>query len=99
MKSFQPGIDDLGFVPDLVLVVSDLHIGVGQDPVTFKYEPRENFFADEQFGAMLEKHDPAKVGSALLVLNGDIWDFLRIPEIPETDEDFAEWKTALHDLG
>jgi len=29
--------------PDLVLVVSDLHLGDGQDPVTGRYSKRENF--------------------------------------------------------
>ena len=64
--------------PDLVLVVSDLHLGDGQDPVTGRYSKRENFFADRAFSAFLEHHDPrSSSDTALLVINGDAFDFLR----------------------
>lgn len=99
MREYQPGIASFEPPPDTVLVVSDLHIGVGQDPVTLKYEPRENFFADTAFRNLLEQHDPARCGSSLLVLNGDIWDFLRVPEIPETEAELLAWQSALADLG
>ncbi len=86
--------------PDLVLVVSDLHLGDGQDPETGRYHPRENFIADRAFSAFLEHHDPrSRSGTALLVINGDAFDFLRITNIPVTDADFEQWSHTLKQLG
>src|SRR5882757_334821 len=99
MMAFQPGITEFDGTPDTLLVVSDLHLGVGQNPLTLKYEPRENFLADDAFHALLIAHDPSQKGSALLVLNGDIWDFLRVTELPDSEADLLHWQAALKELG
>ena len=96
----EPDIAALVGHPDLVLVVSDLHLGDGQDPDTERYHNRENFFADRAFSALLEHHDPrSRSGTALLVINGDAFDFLRITNIPVTDADFEQWSDTLKQLG
>jgi len=93
-----PGLADQLGDPDLVLVVSDLHLGNGQDPDSGRYHRRENFLSDAGFEDFLEHHASAIHGSSLLVLNGDIFDFLRITDVPTTDADFAEWSALLADL-
>jgi len=45
---------------------------------------------------MLDAHEAA---GALLVLNGDTFDFLRITAYPKTRDDFPEWSAALAALG
>jgi len=85
--------------PETVLAVSDLHLGVGQDPATGVFSPLENFFADEAFARFLARHPPRRAGGSLLVLNGDSFDFDRIPQIPRTDGDFARWAALLARLG
>jgi len=67
-------------------VVSDLHLGRGLDPSTRRYHRLEAFFFDEDFRAFcgwaLEESSARRVQMAL-VLNGDIFDLLRIePEVP-----------------
>lgn len=82
-----------------VLVVSDLHLGCGRDPVTRRYRRRENFFADDAFRRFLEYFAQDDAGPGLLVLNGDIIDFVRVICVPRTNEDFDEWSRILADLG
>ena len=90
LKTLQAG------PPSLVLVLSDLHLGLGQDAVTRRYARTENFFADRLFGLLLEAEQRA---GALLVLNGDTFDFLRITSWPREDDQFKEWSRVLTDLG
>lgn len=84
--------------PAEVLVVSDLHLGCGRDRTTGRFVRTENFFADEPFAALLGFYGEAARRGALLVLNGDVFDFLRITEIPRGDEVQA-WSDALACLG
>jgi hypothetical protein len=86
-------------IPQLVLIVSDLHLGVGQDRHTLRYSPRENFLLADDFRRLLEHHAPAHRDSSLLVLNGDTFDFLRIVETPRTAEELQAWSDALGALG
>src|SRR5215213_5341570 len=67
-----------GSSPDVVLVASDLHLGYGQDPLTGTYPLTENFLQGGAFARWLAKHAPERMGASLLLLNGDIFDFLRI---------------------
>jgi UDP-2,3-diacylglucosamine pyrophosphatase LpxH len=87
-------------LPPRILVVSDLHILTGSDPVTGRINARENFLADDAFSRFL-KSQRAEVsqGEPLLVINGDAFDFIRITDVPRTDEDFARWDADLADLG
>ncbi len=75
--------------PRRVIAVSDLHLGAGRDPVTGTFPLTENFFADDTFAAFLAA--AAAPGGTLLVLNGDIVDFLRLCRCPRTPEDFDRW--------
>lgn len=81
------------------MVVSDLHLGVGQDRVTQTYSWTENFFADGAFERCLS-HSSVRLGtSRWLVLNGDIFDFLRVDRSPHSDEDYRVWEERLAWLG
>lgn len=65
-----------------VFVVSDLHIAAGRNPAGV-YKGTENFFADESFLRFLDHAHAGLDGTdALLVINGDIFDFLRVTEYP-----------------
>jgi len=85
--------------PATVLVVSDLHIAAGRDPDTGRFDRTENFFADEAFFRFLEHHRAEAAQGALLVLNGDTFDFLRIVATPRTAPELAAWRDALAGLG
>src|SRR4051812_15434288 len=80
--------------PELVLVMSDLHLGNGCDPVTGTTVSVENFLSDGAFARFLEHFQP-RAASALVILNGDIFDFLRITQIPHTNTELQEWADRL----
>lgn len=92
-------LDALIGTPDVLLVVSDLHLGSGRNAATGRLNRRENYFEADAFRGFLEHHRPARDGSAVLVLNGDIFDFLRIDAVPRSDQEFAEWGQVLTELG
>lgn len=74
--------------PRDLIVVSDLHLGRGFDPATKRYHRLEAFFYDEDFRAFCRWacRDAASRDVPLtLVLNGDVFDLLRIE--PETVPD------------
>jgi len=65
-----------------VFVVSDLHIASGRNSAGV-YRGTENFFADDSFGRFLEyAHTVKKTRSGTLLINGDVFDFLRVTEFP-----------------
>jgi UDP-2,3-diacylglucosamine pyrophosphatase LpxH len=65
-----------------IFVVSDLHIASGRNDIGV-YKGTENFFADDSFYRFLEYADRIKqTEKAILVINGDIFDFLRVTEYP-----------------
>lgn len=82
-----------------IFVISDLHLAAGIN-TNNNYEGTENFFADQSFVRFIDhlekKSDPAK---ALLIINGDFIDFLRICNFPVVDEDFSDWEEMLHIVG
>ncbi len=80
--------------PELVLVMSDLHLGHGCDPVTGTTVSVENFLSDGAFARFLEHFQP-RARSALVILNGDIFDFLRVTRIPHTNTELQEWADRL----
>jgi len=63
-----------------VFVVSDLHIASGRNSIGI-YRGTENFFADDSFYRFLE-YAREKAKNAILVINGDTFDFLRVTEFP-----------------
>jgi len=72
-----------------IVVVSDMHLGEGRAPSSIRYAPTEDFFHDASFARFLEhikskyRDDPSRV---LLVLNGDIFDFITVTRIPDDEE-------------
>ncbi len=72
-----------------IVVISDLHLGRGVNPRTKRYHGLETFFYDEDlrgFCAHLCDDAAARGVPFALVLNGDIFDFLRIePGEPAPD--------------
>lgn len=84
--------------PARVLVASDFHLGPGWDPVTNTCIATENFLADDTFAAWLEHYAP-QATETLLILNGDIFDVLRITDVPRTDAEFERWSRRLNALG
>lgn len=98
-RETQPGVAELPFDPGLILILSDLHMSSGSNPATGRFAPRENFFADESFGELLDQQQAAAPENPLLILNGDIFDFLRISEVPRSDRDFRTWAEELAALG
>lgn len=82
-----------------ILLVSDLHLGIGRDPVTSAYWAWENFLADGAFIRWLASYPREEIESTLLVLNGDIVDFLRIVKTPRTRDEYHAWAWRLFRLG
>ena len=80
-----------------IYVISDLHLasGVEQDS---KYSGTENFFYDEPFFRFIQ-NIKSKSKYSWLTINGDFIDFLRITNIPETQEDFESWQDYLKTVG
>lgn len=83
-----------------IFVISDLHMAAGLNE-NGNYDGTENFFADasiSRFISHLENkiYDTKK---GLLIINGDFVDFLRVRNIPETNEDFIRWSALLAELG
>ncbi len=65
-----------------IFVVSDLHIASGRNKAGV-YQGTENFFADESFERFLEHaKNSKKTERAILIINGDIFDFLRVTDYP-----------------
>src|SRR5215472_124282 len=82
-----------------IVVISDLHLASGrmQDG---RYAGTENFFADGSLyrfiHAMLGRLQGKR---AILVINGDVVDFLRIVELPQGEQDFKDWQALLLEVG
>jgi UDP-2,3-diacylglucosamine pyrophosphatase LpxH len=87
-----------GRPPPRVLVVSDLHLGSGADPLTGTWPAAENFLADGAFAAWLEHYAP-QAEDTVLILNGDIFDVLRVADVPATGAELSRWSQRLTALG
>ena len=82
---------------DTVYVVSDLHLGPGRHPQTEVYPLGENFLHDAAF-LRWTQHCASDGKRSLLVLNGDIFDFLRVTDVP-TDAERQQWLRHLEAMG
>ncbi len=72
-----PGVD--------YVVFSDLHLGEGFNPEMCRYYPLEDFFHDRSFVnllAMLQGEYGADPSRLVIVLNGDVFDFLTVTGLP-----------------
>jgi UDP-2,3-diacylglucosamine pyrophosphatase LpxH len=78
-----------GAIPHELVVVSDLHLGPGRDPGSPRYGTTEDFFHDAAFARFLD-HLAARYGDdpsrLVLVLNGDVFDFLTVVDAPTDGE-------------
>lgn len=65
-----------------IFIVSDLHIASGRNSVGI-FRGTENFFADDCFKRFLKyAKENKKTDKAVLILNGDVLDFIRVTEYP-----------------
>jgi UDP-2,3-diacylglucosamine pyrophosphatase LpxH len=81
-----------------IFVVSDLHIASGKNYCGI-YRGTENFFADESFKRFLEYADKEKeTDNAMLIINGDIFDFLRITHYPGKERKLRLSKWIKHPI-
>jgi UDP-2,3-diacylglucosamine pyrophosphatase LpxH len=70
---------------DLV-IISDLHLSQGRDPVTKKFDLNEDFFFDEEFARFLlflEEESKRRGRRWLLIIAGDMMDFLQVTKVPK----------------
>ncbi len=83
-----------------IFIISDLHLAAGVNS-NGNYDGTENFFADSSFVRFLDHLDKKLTTGkkCLLIINGDLVDFLRIRNIPTTQKDFESWKKILDDIG
>ncbi|MGD2148639.1 MAG: metallophosphoesterase [Anaerolineae bacterium] len=85
-----------------LLVVSDLHLGEGWDPETARTSRLEDFFRDDAFARFLRYHegirDQPRFGGRpwLLILNGDIFDFLQVISLPKEGPPLQRVKGVTH---
>jgi UDP-2,3-diacylglucosamine pyrophosphatase LpxH len=81
-----------------IIVISDLHIGPGRDP-NGCFLGTESFFADAALARFLRYAPKLVKQPAILIINGDLVDFIRTTDIPATDADFDIWQGQLEALG
>ncbi len=82
-----------------IFVVSDFHAAAGMKK-DVSYSGTENFFADDSFKRFLDyAHENSVNKRALLIINGDFIDFLRITSVPELPTEFTTWQSELQRIG
>ncbi|RPI65158.1 MAG: hypothetical protein EHM47_19030 [Ignavibacteriales bacterium] len=67
-----------------ILVISDLHMTSGKDPYTGVWSATEDFFWDNDFSRFLQFY--GNDSPSLLIINGDLFDFLQVLIFPDDDE-------------
>jgi UDP-2,3-diacylglucosamine pyrophosphatase LpxH len=78
-----------------IFVVSDLHLASGRG-VDGRYDGCENFFFDAAFHRFLENaHSNLKSPRAVLIINGDFIDFLRVTYVPGGEKGMTRWQRFL----
>ena len=78
-----------GAAPELV-VLSDLHLGEGLSQESGLYSIEEDFFSDAAFARLMEHFRERHRGNPdglVVVLNGDIFDFLTVNAVPALIEE------------
>lgn len=83
--------------PDRVLVMGDLHIGAGSRAGEAA-DPLEHFDLDDAFEQLLQRVLRGASRRGLhyaLVLNGDVFDFVRTVRLPESAAELAAWRSLL----
>jgi UDP-2,3-diacylglucosamine pyrophosphatase LpxH len=70
-------------------IVSDFHLGMGRNSETGKFSRNEEFFYDVEFSLFIDhilKESKEKNSDILLILNGDILDYLAVTSLPSKQE-------------
>ncbi len=70
----------------VVVVLSDLHMGAGREPQTGRFSRLEDFFHDRELASFVDHlcAEPDRSGrSVRLVLNGDVFDFITVADVPD----------------
>jgi UDP-2,3-diacylglucosamine pyrophosphatase LpxH len=67
-----------------ILVISDLHMTSGKDPISNVWAATEDFFWDNDFRRFIEFYQDET--PSLLVINGDLFDFLQVLIFPNEEE-------------
>src|SRR5204863_10169611 len=63
------------------------------------YSGTENFFADAAFCRFIDHLLARCSRPAILIINGDMVDFLRTPGYPRTQQQLSAWKELLETVG
>lgn len=84
------------------IILSDLHLTEAHEPsrrrpLWMAYKRREHFI-DEDFARLLEHAVEGADGPVELVLNGDIFDFDCVTQLPATPEGRVDWLARLRGL-
>ncbi len=85
--------------PDRVVIISDLHIGAGRQP-DGQVDRLEHFHDDAEFEHLVDRLRRRAVRRgqrAELVLNGDVFDFVRTVRLPAGPAEVAEWRALLEE--
>lgn len=97
--SYGRSLVEYQFDGEDIFVISDLHMGAGRQH-NGNYNGCENFFADNSFARFVRRlmadNSNAK---KLLIINGDLVDFLRITDVPRSAEDLKQWHQILQKVG
>jgi UDP-2,3-diacylglucosamine pyrophosphatase LpxH len=81
-----------------IFVISDLHVAAGKSN-DGRYAGTENFYSDDALSRWLSYCHEQVAGPAILIINGDFIDFIRIDDFPVYPSEFAEWRKVLQKLG
>ena len=88
--------------PHNLLIVSDLHLSRGWNPETGRTSRLEDFLRDDAFARFLRYHEAIKAQPRfggrpwLLILNGDIFDFLQVVSLPREGLELQTIKGVEH---
>jgi len=85
-----------------IVIISDLHLSEGRNPVTKKFNLNEDFFFDEEFDRFLiylENESQRRGRKYRLIIAGDMVDFLQITGLPERTEFELRRSEAEYGLG
>jgi UDP-2,3-diacylglucosamine pyrophosphatase LpxH len=85
-----------------LVIISDLHLSEGRNPVTKKFNLNEDFFFDEEFDRFLvylEAESQRRGKKWRLIIAGDMVDFLQITKLPEKAQFELRRSEAVYGLG
>lgn len=83
----------------IILVISDLHLGAG-DEFDGRKNPLEDFFSDKELVDFFQYYSSGEYQNKEIeiVINGDFFDLLAVPFVPHFDDDYWSETAALQKL-